>query len=136
MYAAEMGCDWVYPQPYKPNVTVTEETLYCHLETTNGRQAIKKGDTLIGPTARCTLNNWLAYFSFRDQMVPAEVSHTTAVIVVSLPQIVVFLHFWAMARAVASRHAPSRAVTIARDWTHAATYRDKTNPFLCVPLVG
>lgn len=80
-----MGCDWVHPKVYKPNVAVSEASLYCHLETANGKEDIKKGDTLFGPSARCTLNNWLAYFSFGDQMVGAEISNTTAIIVVSLP---------------------------------------------------
>lgn len=82
----EIGCDWVHPKPYKPNVPVFEPSLYCHLETANGKEDIKKGDTFFGPSARCTLNNWLAYFSFEDQMVGAETSNTTAVIVVSLPR--------------------------------------------------
>lgn len=84
VYAVELGCDWVYPKPVKPNASVSKSTLYCHSETANGRLDIKKGDTLFEPSARCTLNNWLMYFSFGDQMVRAEVSNKTAFIVVSL----------------------------------------------------
>lgn len=81
-----MGCDWVYPKRHRPHVPVRGASLYCHLvETANGTTDIKKGDTVFGPSARCTLNNWLEYFSFETHMGRAETSNRTAVIVVSLP---------------------------------------------------
>lgn len=86
MFADDVGCEWVTPIWNKRSAHGDGSDLYCHdTSTVAQRMEIRLGNAKFDPrTSRCSLHNWVAYFTFGSHSIKRPTNNSILVVEVRI----------------------------------------------------